>query len=57
MKYSGRLMARKKWPITSRLALVKYVYSIKDNPYKGEKGVEWHNDFYDECKKIGRSVM
>lgn len=57
MKYSGRLMARKQWPITSRLALVKYVYSIKDNPYKGEKGVKWHNDFYDECKKIGRSVM
>ena len=54
MKYSGSLMAREKW---SGVLFRGYAYSIKDNPYKGKKGVEWHNDFYDECKKIGRSVM
>lgn len=36
-----------------------YTYTIKDNPYyrKHKMHVKWHNEFYDECKIIGRPIL
>ena len=34
---------------------------ITDNPYdrmsRKKEHIAWHNAFFDECKRIGRSVM
>ena len=42
----------------------RFWYSIHSNPYRhtngrglhGKSHIEWHNAFYDECKRVGRSI-
>jgi len=50
---TAKEMARKKYNNHFQL----WVYALKDNPHprKHPKHVKWHNDFYDECKLIGRN--
>ena len=41
---------------TNAMMYRRWVYRIKDNPYRNHKKnrVIWHNAFYDKCKEIGR---
>lgn len=36
-----------------------YYYRIQDNPFDPQlekrEHVKWHNDFFDECKRLGRA--
>ncbi|MFS1428766.1 hypothetical protein LMH73_016885 [Vibrio splendidus] len=43
---------------TTGMAFNKWIYTYRSNPFepKTPEHIEWHNEFYDACKRLGRSV-